>query len=383
MQSPDVCKLITPSVERPGQLLLAVKIEISGFQHGQERLPSVSMTEQKGSFLQLPYSQIVAVVPVIPQRTVHGGIAVIGTFPDDRDGAGQLEIHVGVIYPACGSIHRFAECLAFYGLEDVRQFVHTVLSQSVNQVLELVTYLLPHFTQALQPELHCQREYVNGRRSAHKHRLAYRCDGREHGSGSKQSLAHLLGLSLAGNCGYSYDIAGERRMCEGGTGRTIRQDCGTPHPHFRLGHSADQRSRMQHERRQMHNADARLRNPLVVYLYRRGHALEDAACHSRHSAGHRRNSRRYACHDVCHKVVHLTHVRYRHDGGGRGNGRMHVYPYGQIAELGDRHTRHGRKHSAQTSLNLVQSRLGVCKKVGKTPSDTTIAGSVSYILEHI
>ena len=62
---------------------------------------------------------------------------------------------------------------------------------------------------------------------------------------------------------------------------------------------------------------------------------------------------------------------------------MHVYPYGQIAELGDRHTRHGRKHSAQTSLNLVQSRLGVCKKVGKTPSDTTIAGSVSYILEHI
>ena len=50
--------------------------------------------------------------------------------------------------------------------------------------------------------------------------------------------------------------------------------------------------------------------------------------------------------------------RHRHDGRGRGNGRMHVYPDGQVAELGDRHTRHGRKDFAQTRLNLVQSRLG-------------------------
>ena len=32
-------------------------------------------------------------------------------------------------------------------------------------------------------------------------------------------------------------------MCEGGTGRTVRQDSGTAHPHLRLGHTADQRGR--------------------------------------------------------------------------------------------------------------------------------------------
>ena len=36
----------------------------SKFQRGQERLPSVSMAECERPFLQLPYSQIVTVVPV-------------------------------------------------------------------------------------------------------------------------------------------------------------------------------------------------------------------------------------------------------------------------------------------------------------------------------
>ena len=147
-------------------------------------------------------------------------------------------------------------------------------------------------------------------------------------------------------------------MCERGTGRTVRQDSGTAHPHLRLGHTADQRGRMQYKCRQMHDADTCLRNPLVMNLDRRSHALEDVARHSGHSISHSRHGSRHAGHEVCHEVVHLAYMRHRHDGRGRGNGRMHVYPDGQVAELGNRHTRHGRKDSAQARLNLVQSRLG-------------------------
>ena len=103
--------------------------------------------------------------------------------------------------PACCRIDRLAECLAFDGLENVRQPVLSFLSQSVNQVLELVAQFLPHFSQPLEPELHCQREHVDGGRPAHEHRLAYGSDGGEHGCGCQQRLAHLLGLPLRGMVG--------------------------------------------------------------------------------------------------------------------------------------------------------------------------------------
>ena len=81
------------------------------------------------------------------------------------------------VHPACCRIDRLAECLAFDGLKNVRQPVLSFLSQFVNQVLELVAQFLPHFSQPLEPELHCQREHVDGGRPAHKHRLAYGSDG--------------------------------------------------------------------------------------------------------------------------------------------------------------------------------------------------------------
>ena len=165
------------------------------------------MAECERPFLQLPYSQIVAVVPVVSQRTVHGSITVIGTFPYDGNRPRKLEIHIGVIHPARSSVHRLTESLALDGLENVRQPVHAFFPQPVDQVLEAVAYLLPHLAQAFQSELHRQRKYINGRRSSHKHGISYGCDGGEHGSGGKQGLAHLPGLPLAGNRRYSHNVA--------------------------------------------------------------------------------------------------------------------------------------------------------------------------------
>ena len=314
LQSPDIGQQITLPVKRPEQLFLAVKIGVSRFQHGQERLPSVGMAEEESPFFQPPDTQVVTVVPVVTQRAIHGGIAVISAFPNDGDGAGQFEIHVGVVHPACCRIDRLAECLAFDGLKNVRQPVLSFLSQSVNQVLELVAQFLPHFSQPLEPELHCQREHVDGGRSAHEHRLAYGSDGGEHGCGCQQRLAHLLGLSLAGNGRDADQVAGERRMCQRGAGGTVRQHGRAAHPHFRLGHAADQRCRVQDECRQVHDAYARLRNPLVMHLHRGRHPLENAARHSRHPFGNGWHGGGDACHDVRHEVIYFPHMRHGHDG---------------------------------------------------------------------
>ena len=90
----------------------------SKFQYGQERFPSVSMAECERPFLQLPYAQIVTVVPVVSQRTVHGGITVIGTFPYDGNRTRKLEVHIGVIDPARSSVHRLTEYDASCFLEN-------------------------------------------------------------------------------------------------------------------------------------------------------------------------------------------------------------------------------------------------------------------------
>ena len=341
------------------------------------------MAEYKSLLLQLPDTQVVAVMPVVPQRTVHGGIAVIRAFPDDGDGTGQLEIHIGVIYPASSGIHGFTEYLTLDGLEDIRQLVFALFSQPVDKVLKLVAYLFPYFPQSLEPKFDCQRKNINGGRTAHQYRLAHGSDGGKHGSGGEQRLAHFLGLSFPGNRRYAHDVAGERRMCQCGTRGAIRQYGRAAHPHLRFGHAADQRSRMQDECREMQDADARLRYPLVMHLYRRSHALEHIARHSRHPLGNGRQGNGYLRHDIRHQVIHLAHVGHGHDGRRRRNRRVHVYPYGKVTELGDRHTRHGRQQSSQPSLNLVKSFLGACKKVGEAPSGTTTTGSTSYHVAHI
>ena len=143
MKPPDVGEQIALRIKCPEKLFLAVEVGTARFQHGQEGLTPVGVAEKERLFLQAAYAQVVAVVPVVAQRAVHGGVAVIGALPDDGDGAGKLEVHVGVVYPACGGVHRLAERLALDGLENVRQPVLSFLSQPVNQVLKLVAQLFP------------------------------------------------------------------------------------------------------------------------------------------------------------------------------------------------------------------------------------------------
>ena len=143
LEPPDVGEQVALRVECPEKLFLAVEVGTARFQHGQEGLTPVGVAEKERLFLQAAYAQVVAVVPVVAQRAVHGGVAVIGALPDDGDGAGKLEVHVGVVHPACGGIHRLAERLALDGLENVRQPVFPFLSQPVNQCLELVAQLFP------------------------------------------------------------------------------------------------------------------------------------------------------------------------------------------------------------------------------------------------
>ena len=164
-------------------------------------------------------------------------------------------------------------------------------------------------------------------------------------------------------------------MRQGGTGGAVRQYCRAAHPHLGLGHAADQRGGMQDVGRQVHDADARLGDPLAVYLHGRGHALEYAARHACHAARGRGDGRCQACHEVGHEVVHLAHVRHGHDRGRRRDRGVRVDAHGQVAEFGHRHARHGRKRSCQARLQLVQGGLRGRKKVRKAAHKARTSGS--------
>ena len=313
LKSPDVGEHVSLRVERPEKLFLAVKIGTVRFQHGQEGLAPVGVAEKERPFLQRTYAQVVAVMPVVAQRPVHGGIAVIGTLPDNGDGSGQLEVHIGMVHPACGGIHRLAECPALDGLENIRQFVLSFLSQPVDQILKLVAQLFPQLAQSLETEPEGHGEHVDGGRASDKHRLSYRGDGGQHGRRSQERLAHLLGLAFAGDGRYSHYVARECGMRQGRAGGTVGQHRRAAHPHFGLGHAADQRRGVQDVRRQVHDTDSCLRDPLVVDLDGRRHSLEYASRHTCQSSCRWRHGCRQPRHEVRHEVVHLSHVRHGHD----------------------------------------------------------------------
>ena len=105
--------VVTDSIARlfahPFQVFAPVVERLADAEEGACRLTAVPVAERHAQPLHLAHAHAVAVVPVVAQRPVHLGVAVIGAFPHDGDGAGQLEVHVGVEHPARGGIHGFAE----------------------------------------------------------------------------------------------------------------------------------------------------------------------------------------------------------------------------------------------------------------------------------
>ena len=151
------------------------------------------MAEEENPFFEPPDAQVVTVVPVVTQRAIHRGIAVIGAFPHDGDGAGQLEIHVSVVHPACCRIDRLAECLAFDGLKNVRQPVLSFLLSLSIRSWNLSPSFFHIFCPApLSPNFIASANMSMVGGPPYEHRLAYGSDGGEHGCGCQQRLAHFL-----------------------------------------------------------------------------------------------------------------------------------------------------------------------------------------------
>ena len=159
----------------PFQVFAPVVERLADAEEGTSRLTAVLVAERHAQPLHLAHAHAVAVVPVVAQRPVHVGIAVIGALPHDGDGAGQFKIHVGVEHPARGRIHRFAEEPAVGLLLQLSQWR---LGKGVVKGLACLAEGL-RLGKRLEPQLHDELEEVYRGRATHQHGLAGRGDDGE------------------------------------------------------------------------------------------------------------------------------------------------------------------------------------------------------------